>query len=73
MMGRDNIAWCPICFDSMQVIEHKNDKGMITQHKYDCFGCGKHFKFIECDIKEKVVTVISKNKAEKRHKIFNAK
>lgn len=44
-------AWCPECFDALEYAETKDEKGLITSYKYNCFGCDKNFQLSLQEIK----------------------
>lgn len=42
-----NTAWCPKCFDALEVVEIKNKEGLTTKFEYHCFGCDITYKLVE--------------------------
>ena len=47
---KENIAWCPDCFDALETIEVLDNKGLIKTHIYYCFGCDKTFTLVNKEI-----------------------
>ncbi len=66
----EHTAWCPICFDALEVVEKIDDNKMISGHYYNCFGCGKFFELNEFDIGERTLKDVDQDKGEISGKEF---